>query len=739
MAVLGAGYLLTTAKYADIDTSQKRDNANLVPFDYEYSYSQTIIPTTKNLCLIEFFIASAGLPKNYRFSVFAELTDDYGRRIASQQYKISNSAVIDTLTLSFKPQWDSLNKRYRLYLRTDAPPNVVALLRSDYDSYPRGDLVSGGLVVKDGDLAFFTYNKPAITSLLQKTLSGSGRRIINLLLITIFFAGLGLMLTIFVIPGQEPIQWTITTVLAGVAAAPILLSIFSLFHIRFETHMVSAIRIILIAIGIAGLLLLFRNLRTKRVGTFQWMELLAFSLLLLLAMTTRLIQIDGLMIPNGIDSQFHENAIERIAEKGSLPLDSIYHLGFHSNTVFIQKLTGNSIPETMLLYGQWLSIFTGLSFYLLARAFFEDWRYALVATSFYWFVSPMPAYLMNIGRYPFLQGFVLLPWAAELIWNNRKHHAANEPLIVAAIAGLFLSHYGSTAMILVPVLGYILSELKDRHRLELPSWQNARFASVWGVLILIAFTKLYYVVSQGGWESFLTSPTTLLDDSRYVFSHTLRHGGFSLWLLGAMGGILFFRRHRILLIVSILCVVSLLAMEWLQMILLGHSATHPTNTLFALAIPLSLFSGLTMQYLFRGRDTAAALSMLILTVAAAYNMSGIINPRNVFFTTADQNAMEWIESHVPQKSLIVINSFSWGDHIGPTDAGFWISNMTGRSTTFARTSEEYEQIEDFIRLSKADYVYIGSGYGNITPLVMRKLHKKLVHEEDGIYIYSLKE
>jgi hypothetical protein len=303
--------------------------------------------------------------------------------------------------------------------------------------------------------------------------------------------------------------------------------------------------------------------------------------------------------------------------------------------------------------------------------------------------------------------------------------------------GLLLTHYGSFAILGILVVGVLVIERLNN---DLASPKHlAGFAAVCGLILMIGLIKFYYILTQGTWDSFLASQTIAFtrEDYLYFGGHTLRHGGLILWLLGIVGGILYYRRGAKYLQVAIFCLSALAVVDWLQLLLLGHSATRPTNTLFVLAIPLSIFAAYLLEKTFQNRNRIALASVSLISLAGAYNISGVVNPRNVFFSSSDQRAMEWIQANVPQQSIILINSYSWDEKYGPADGGYLIPNMTGRQTVYANSDEESSEMEEFIPQTKADFAYFGPGYGNINPALLQRFEGKLVYNKDGVFIYSI--
>jgi hypothetical protein len=99
-------------------------------------------------------------------------------------------------------------------------------------------------------------------------------------------------------------------------------------------------------------------------------------------------------------------------------------------------------------------------------------------------------------------------------------------------------------------------------------------------------------------------------------------------------------------------------------------------------------------------------------------------------------AFSWIKENTPSESVFFVNSYPWDGVYKPADGGFWIPYLTGRKIVFPIAQEEYAH-DTLLNQTQADYVYIGSGYGNWTPSDMNHKNVSLIYDRQGIYIYRI--
>ncbi len=118
----------------------------------------------------------------------------------------------------------------------------------------------------------------------------------------------------------------------------------------------------------------------------------------------------------------HERIVQKIIENGGVHADSIYHIGFHSVVYLLSFFLNYSIPEIIVLFGQLLSIISGLTFDLLAKWIINNSYCVKFASVLLLFWSQFPNYLINWSRYPYLLGLTILPlaWIVCVDWLDQK-------------------------------------------------------------------------------------------------------------------------------------------------------------------------------------------------------------------------------------------------------------------------------------------------------------------------------
>ena len=426
--------------------------------------------------------------------------------------------------------------------------------------------------------------------------------------------------------------------------------------------------------------------------------------------------------------------------KRALRLDAIYHTGFHSNVFMLKELLNISIPEATLIYGQWLSIVSGLTFYLLSRKIFKNPLYALASTAIYYFISPLPAYLINISRYPYLQGLTIIPCCIHLFWEAADDSFSNKVIAVIVSIGLLLSHYGTMIILFLMMTSFVINKSLTLNFRPISIKEILKAGAILFPLLLVAAIKLYHITAHGSWLSFFGSKeiSYTFEDYVYSFGHTLRHGGIILWLLGIAGGIVLLIQRVKFLRATIYFILLYSLIDWIQTFFFGHSASSLINLMFFLSIPMAILAGYCIKYFLNSSKAISYLFLATIILAGSYNISGIVNPRNVFYSSADQEAMSWIKNNLAINDGFLINSYLWEGKFEPSDGGYWITYFTGYKTTVTNFTNDYEELDKFIQKSNADYVYIGLGFGSITPTIMDKMGKTLLYDKDGIYIYDLR-
>ncbi len=739
---IGAFFLVARTYYVDLSASQKRDSEVLGSLDKEHTLAQEIISKAPYLSRIDISFLSAGYPELISFKVIVHLQDSLGKNIATASYLIPQTAEEFTIKLQFRPQGESLDSKYTLVIETDAPSNVLIPLGSAYDSYPDGRLLVNGAPIND-DLAFASYSKPSPSILIRETFQKSSTRFLYIIIIGIGFWLLGFLITTNFGHPESAVEQIIYPFVVGIAIPPTALFFLSLLGIRLTRNNLALALMIFLIFSIIWKLIAKRDNQYKRIAAHVPTKELMILLVLLAAATfTRVVQINDLVVPSGVGGIAHQKILDRLVRKEKIPTDSIYHMGFHSNVFLLYELTKMDLPEASLLLGQFLGIVSGLSFYMLGRRVLRHPLYALFSAALFWFIAPIPALLVNWGRYPLLQGLTILPIGLLFFGKENRYVKSNGVVLSIILSGLLFSHYGMFLILFVfSVILLLKQALTNRLDSARVKYLQFTLATIIFPILVVFIAKAYLIFPKAAWGNFIENAHLIYtyNDYVYFFGHTLKNGGLILWIIGSAGYLLKCWQNRSLLLISFLWMVGLLLLDSLQIALLGHSATRPVNLLYFLSIPLAIFAGFATQLVFRKFKPATYLFIAFGVLIGGYNIGSVVDPQFVFFTAADRQAISWIKSNIPQDSIFLVNSYPYDGVYKPEDGGAWLPYVAKHKIRFLNSADQYEDSNRSIRQLPVDYVYIGSGYGELATDIVNHPEYVLVYSKEGRFIYMLKK
>lgn len=733
-------YLISTAKYVDLAAIQQQDDALAAPLDNQHLITQSFIAKRSGLSSIKIqvlTIADTSI-KNQPYRILLVLYDNNHNQIAQKHFSTSPAKNYTELVFSFPPQHDSYDRQYSFEATTDAPPNTITLLGSHFDSYKNGSLHINNQIT-DHDLTFTTYAKPSFLQLFDQTLAYH-KRLLFLLVFSLLSFVLGFPLySIFSTEREGGLESIIKSICLGVSILPLLFYVLSATKITLSRNNL----IILVIFATGGTLYYLTTKKVTFSSGIEKGELTIFGTMAMIALFSRLSQIDDIFVPNWVDGLSHQRVLENTINSGLLPINLLYHLGFHTNVMVAHKLFESPLPETTLVYGQWLSIVSGLSFYLLARRLLGYGTAPLFTTSFYWFISPFPAYLVDWSRYPILQGMLLLPLVILCFFDQRAKK--EKGMTALFVAGLLLSHYGIgltlTIIIFLSYSWWVLRSMIVGNR-EI-YMKNILIPIVIITLTLPATTIfvevnkdiIYQIIQKYAWKASFTELAKLLQ-------LTFTHGGWIMWSMGILGAIIGFLSKRSKVVMSVSFGIAYLILSTIQEYVIGTSAFGMINNLILLSIPLCLLSGLAFKAMTNSIGSQykrwILACVLFLSLAGGYNIAGIINPSTVLFTRADIDAMHWIRSNTESKSKFLISSFDWHNNIYvPGDGGGWIQYLAERQTIYIKKHTNSYQLDQIISDERIDYIYIGSNSHKIKLLLINNPTIKVVYKNDHIEIFRV--
>ncbi len=424
------------------------------------------------------------------------------------------------------------------------------------------------------------------------------------------------------------------------------------------------------------------------------------------------------------DSYQHTLIAQLLVDNGGLfsswlpyvPLRTFtYHYGFHSNVAWLHWLSGEPVTRGLLVIGQLQSALAAPLAYLLTRRLLGSEPAALWAALIVGFVSPMPAFYLNWGRYTQLAGQTILP-AACVVWMALLAAAAERPFargpslrlaMLAALvtAGLALTHYRVAVFAAGFVASFALYLLliQGRSRLALARMCAAGLASGALALLLVApwllrirEGKLLQIgnvflssVGSGGETNGL--PVFGADASLYANGYLIaQQYVIALALLGV--ALLAWRRQwRGLVLVGWAALAWLSANPYLLGLAGAGIITNFTVVIGAYLV-LAPLAGAALAAIWEWAGQVSFAPRLVEYVQVLAGVAlllwglnwqqRIVAPQFQLFTPADEQAMAWICRETPRESRFFVNSFlAFGNTLyAGSDGGWWLPFMSGRQS-----------------------------------------------------------
>lgn len=791
--ILFGGILLyKSAKHPSFSMFQKRTD-EYVEVHFGSNLSQTFYSD-------EGFITAIRLPvvikrvENVPSSTLSvcifEMSVTSPREISCKKILLPRNKNIDEIIFSFPVQIDSFGKTFLLTIKTDAPSGIVFFYDSFFDSYPNGSLRVNDLEIQK-DLAFQVYLRPPLLYL-EFDLPNYLNRMFAIVsvMIVVMLCGYFVGFWIPIKSSTEDISLQIVLYNSIGLAIPILiLYILALFNFHVSSRMISRTFFLIVVVFLIAYSTMFlKSSHKKKISigiskaTLHRDDILVF-LLFVFAVIIRLLQIKDLQVPNWIDGLVHSNILDKIHYRGIIPVKQIYHIGFHLDAFFLQSILKFSSQETILIFGQWLSISCGMSFYYLIRQLIKDRFIAILSLGFYWFLVPFPSYLVSWGRYPYLLGLTLLPIALVTSINwLRSATLARFFIAMLFSVSLFIAHYSVLIIWIVFVFSYVIFNHKKEHSDASMFFTKKLLLQVFLLLtslLLLVFPKVKTLLNDVQCEDgvsgligcvrqvvapfhffeaeiafpegpvpdtisdvvYQVSTLVFNDDVKHVFELTLGVGGWIIWLLGLLGLSFLYHENVGYFFVFLSWILSLFFISCVQTLFLGVALPNMVNLLIFISLPLTFFCTYFLQFIISKSTQVlrgvCAWGMIAIIVTGGYAEIGIVNPSTTLFYQEDGNAVEWIWKNTTGDEVILINSFLWGGHYVASDGGCWITPLTGRKTVYPLMNLEFADISRLIEIKGVDYVYLGRGYGGLNKSMFNNKGFSLVYDSGGILVYKV--
>jgi hypothetical protein len=814
LLLLALGIAIQT-RQPDLVTRQEKAEILAGSLDRSHTLGQSFIAQKDNLTSIQFNIQLADrTPVSSANVTFHLKTGSDGNvDIAAKQIKLSELSARPDFIFSFPPQRYSQGKTYFVLIETNAEPGWISLMASLNDAYFDGSLYQNSQPA-NRDLAFRTYTALFPIGLFLD-LAASGQRMVMMIIISLIFTLLGgSILNLLGIKLDNFMEWLILASACGVCIPPLIYTLSLPFHLHISSSLLWYLLFVLIGLAMVKTIWLHavaggrksdnhtysRSILDELRKSYDAMKQLpkrllaglAFHasdllliLLFLFALVVRLLQVVDVPSPLWVDGLTHTRLVQNIINNQGLSSDVLYHTGFHTNIAFLNLLTGLPVTELMIVFGQWLIGLCGLTWFLLANKGLAMPKFAAISTAIaIWFFATLPGYLINWGRYPFIQGITLLPVAIVMsLKAYRQPRLSNYLAAVIFIAGLFLSHYGTLSFWLTFMLVFLAYQVYQsgvRSTLtrlrgiasSLSEKINLRAGLLIGVLAIVALLIIlrYIPLIFGNQiQTIILQSRQATEDLDYgeIVRINLQSGGLWLCCAGVAGSVLAALRYRRIFIIIFgwfACQAVLIA---LQSPFLGEAVASYTNLLLIVSLPMSILAGITIQELLSVNKKHILKKQIIqvsgrgyffypiytwfflvgIVIAGSFTELALINPKTVLFSQADKGAMDWIMRNTPAQARFLINSNYWGSsksQVVPSDGGGWIQLLTGRKAIYIQKESDQQDPEKFIRANGIEYIYDGIYPGFLDQQLMKIFGEKgttqssndyeVVYHKDGIRI-----
>jgi hypothetical protein len=698
---------------------------------------------------------------------------------------------------SFPPIPDSHSKRYYFFLEspTSRPGDAITAWLGPADTYFEGALYLKG-EAQDGQLIFRLVYEPSY--IIMSLVRGFVLSLPTITCAILLFVLPGFSFLIWLLPGEERIGWTTILLLSpGVSIAIFPLTL-------LYARLAGGVRLGpiwlwggMLSAGLLSALGIWRKGgRIRRIKPS--LDMAALGILLIITFAVRFIPVRSLSVPMWGDSYQHTMIAQLIVDNGGLfsswepyvPLKSFtYHFGFHTTVAFFHWLTRTDIIRSVIVVGQALNALAVLTLYPLAVKLTKSSWAGVIAALVGGFLSPMPMYYVNWGRYTQLAGQVILPLIIIFTLEALEREGRNYKLLALAtisLAGLALTHYRMVLFYLCFLFPVFVCQICQRK--QNISETIFRIASI-GLASLILVSPWVWNTLSGYLprilKSFLTKwrPTKFLQEYNVIgdVSFFISYYLIALSALGSILGLIN-RKKGIFFTIAWVALLFLMANPY-ALRLPGTGVVNNFTVLIAIYIPTSILSGYLLGSLVEKAQIkwskaryGAILLLFVIASISARNQISLISPFHKLVTKADEEAMTWIRENTPLEAKFLVNSFFayGGSVIVGSDGGWWIPLLAGRKNTvpplnygsemgwepdyLVQVNELARRVQgadmddpevlELLRQKGITHIYIGQRQGRVNyngeavlrPDELKKSpHYEVVYHRDRVWIFALRK
>lgn len=428
---------------------------------------------------------------------------------------------------------------------------------------------------------------------------------------------------------------------------------------------------LLVAAGIASSVWNMRKLDLLNASGWRWLTGAAFVGGFCVYLALRMAYLKEINLPPFTDSVEHFKIIKSFLNPqltASFFASPFYHFGFHSLTAWFSQITGLLPEYAISLVGQSILSLFPVSLFTLVYAFKRDWKPAILTSivgAFFW---TMPAHAVDWGKFPTLTGLVVLPAALALVALIMKGNTEKRAVLSGILNGIFLSmgilffHSRMLLCFLLAIGCHLCVNWLQR--------KASRHIKVLIAFASLAFFAALFFTNKDLAEQYSTPLVSLILLAIFSFVNAWFHPRMTATV--AFWGILLL----LLMILPVSETLTRYSSTWMDLPFMKISS----SLLFSLLVGAGLW--LAMEWMGKykyGKPSAIAVLICLLlwmVFLQPYRPDACCN----YVSSSDIAAFTWIKGNLPQDALIAIPGRLDVVQQYGTDAGIWISSMTGRDT-----------------------------------------------------------
>ncbi len=481
--------------------------------------------------------------------------------------------------------------------------------------------------------------------------------------------------------------------------------------------MLSSLLLTISLVGFAGFFL-----SGAMNGHFPTLRPLSISslLIILLIVTIRLAFLKQLEFPLYYDSAEHYQTISSlqnptIPQRGSCGFETLdpscyYHLGFHSLVVVMSQQVGDgfSIAQLMLGIGHVFLLLFILSLYLLVKRLGNNrLNSGMITVIFAGLGWTMPSFAVNWGKYPAIASLAVSPlvvyWIVTSLTPKVKFDGRRIIALCILTLGMALLHsrsiiYLFCALCAFAVIYYLRNKITQQ---DSAFFLYNEFLIIWIIAILNPDFQEAILPYFRGADLILTLLAVFLGTHALLTQH----------------------KHLVLAVFAFIIFIAIFSSMPTPKFLGSHTGGYFLDRPFvqlSLFAPLAIIvgiggAGIINDLLLRiqaegKRQWIAQLTLITLaitTVCIRPPASYRPDPCCIYMRVDDQFVIGWLANHAPKQAIVLIAADTSSPNVKtPTDAGVWVTPLTGIKTEKFDLEYEFSAPENFEQLCRADIAYI---------------------------------